>query len=336
MGTSHRREPVKRLVALIRQGLAELYGLPEGYEVVLGVGGATALWDAAAFSVIDRRSQHLVFGEFSGKFAAVASGAPHLAPPQIIESAPGTRPHPDPDSDADVYAFTHNETSTGVSMPIERPGNAEALVVVDGTSAAGAMLVEPGDVDVYYFSPQKAFGSDGGLWVALCSPAAVSRIERLSASERWIPPFLDLGIALENSRKNQTYNTPALATLFLMARQIEWILEMGGLKWAAQRSEHTSGMVYSWAETVSYASPFVAAPEDRSPTVATIDLIDGVSASVVSRVLRAHGIVDTEGYRKLDRNQVRIATFPNVVPDDVEKLLGAIDFIVERLGVDDV
>jgi phosphoserine aminotransferase len=332
MGTSHRREPVKDLVHRIRDGLTELYDLPDGYEVVLGLGGATAFWDASAFGLIERRSQHLVFGEFSSKFAAVTHGAPHLDEPDVIESAPGTRPQPVASDDVDVYAFTHNETSTGVSMPIERPVDGNGLVVVDATSAAGAIEVEPTEFDVYYFSPQKALGSEGGLWVALCSPHGISRIEALAASNRWIPPFLSLEAALANSRKDQTLNTPALATLFLLARQLDWMLDMGGLTWAAKRSRTTSDLIYDWAEASPDATPFVADVADRSPTVATIDLAEPIPAGTVAGVLRANGLVDTESYRKLGRNQLRVATFPNVDPADVRKLLGAIDFVIEQMG----
>lgn len=330
LGTSHRRPAVKSVVAAIRSGLTELYDLPPGFEVLLGVGGATAFWDAAAFGLIERRSQHLVFGVFSRKFADVVAGAPHLDPPETIESAPGTHPELAPNPEIDVYALTHNETTTGVSMPITRPAGVEGLVVVDATSAAGAIEVSPASFDCYYFSPQKAFGSDGGLWIALCSPFAVSRIERLAA-QRWIPPFLNLRTALDNARKDQTYNTPALATLFLLRRQIDWMLDMGGLAWAAQRSRRNSAVLYDWAEAAEYATPFVAAPEQRSPTVVTIDFVDGVDAGVVAGVLRANDIVDTESYRTLGRNQLRVATFPNVEPTDVEKLTRAIDYIVERL-----
>ncbi len=331
MGTSHRQQPVKDLVRRIRTGLSALYDLPEGYEVVAGIGGATAFWDAAAFGLIRRRSQHSVFGVFSGKFADAVRGAPHLEDPEVIESKIGWRPTPIPSHDVDVYALTHNETSTGVMMPIVRPVDGEALVLVDATSAAGAMEVDPHQFDAYYFSPQKAFGSDGGLWVSLMSPAAVVRIEEIAASDRWCPPFLDLRTALDNSRKDQTYNTPAVATLFLLVEQIEWMLEMGGLAWAAKRSATTSGHIYAWAEASSYANPFVQVPGDRSTTVATINLPDEISADTVEAVLRANGIVDTGSYRKLGLNQLRFATFPNIPPADAEALTAAIDYIVERI-----
>jgi len=330
LGTSHRRLTVKSVVAAIREGLTTYYDLPPGFEVILGLGGATAFWDAAAFGLIEQRSQHPVFGVFSRKFADVVAAAPHLEPPVVVESDPGTHPVVHPNPEVDVYALTHNETTTGVAMPVARPEGVEGLVVVDATSAAGAIEVSPSAFDAYYFSPQKAFGSEGGLWISLCSPLAISRIERL-ASQRWIPPFLNLRTALDNSRKDQTYNTPALATLFLMRRQLDWMLEMGGMAWAAARSRHTSGILYDWAEASDYATPFVADPEQRSPTVVTIDLSDAVDANIVAGVLRANGIVDTESYRTLGRNQLRVATFPNIEPSDAEKLTRAIDYIAERL-----
>lgn len=330
LGTSHRKAGVRDVVGRIRSGLASLYGMPDGYEVVVGVGGATAFWDAAAFSLIEHISQHLVFGEFSSKFAAVVAGAPHLGDPQVIESAPGSHPAPYPDAAVDLYALTHNETSTGVMMPVRRPA-AQGLVAVDATSAAGVVPVDPGEFDVYYFSPQKAFGSEGGLWVALCSPAALDRIGSLAESGRWRPPFLDLALAVDNSRKDQTYNTPALATLFLLAHQIDTMLERGGLAWAQERSGRSSQTIYEWAEACDYAEPFVTDPAMRSITVVTVDLDAEVSADTVESVLRANGILDTFGYRKLGRNQLRIACFPNVDPDDVATLLAAIDHVVERL-----
>ncbi len=331
MGTSHRRPGVRSVVAAIRAGLTEMFSLPGGYEVVLGVGGATLFWDAASFGLIQRRSQHLVFGEFSGKFAAVAAAAPHLEDPQIIESEPGRHPLPVADPDIDLYAFTHNETSTGVMMPIERPDGSSGLVAVDATSGAGAMTVDPSHFDAYYFSPQKVFGAEGGLWVALCSPAAVNRIDQIAASDRWIPPTLSLATALSNSRKDQTYNTPALATLFLLRRQIDTMLELGGLEWAVERCQESSSIVYAWAESRDYTTPFVTDVAMRSTTVATIDFVSDVDANTVAAVLRSNGIVDTESYRKLGRNQLRIAMFPNIEPCDLEKLTAAIDYIVERL-----
>ncbi len=336
LGTSHRRPGVRQVVGRVREGLSTLLGLPAGYEVLLGNGGATAFWDAAAFGVIERHSQHLSFGEFSAKFAAVVRGAPHLEDPEVIESPPGTCPGPVGRAGIDVYALTHNETSTGVVAPVLRPRDAEtgrdALVVVDATSAAGGVRVDAGEFDVYYFSPQKCLASDGGLWLAACSPAGVERIERLAASGRWTPPSLSLLLALENSRQDQTYNTPALATLFLLAHQVEWILGHGGLEWSAQRSEESSGILYRWAEANPLAAPFVAEAARRSPVVATVDLDPTVDADVVSAVLRRNGIVDTESYRKLGRNQLRIACFPAVEPDDVTRLTGALDHVIAALA----
>ncbi len=336
LGTSHRRPGVRQVVGRVRAGLATLLGLPEGYEVLVGNGGATAFWDAAAFGLIETRSQHLSFGEFSSKFAAVARGTPHLEDPDVIESAPGTCPDPVPREGIDIYALTHNETSTGVVAPVLRPRgsgvDAGALVVVDATSASGGVRVDPAEFDVYYFSPQKCLASDGGLWLAACSPAGVERIERLAASGRWLPPSLSLLLALENSRQDQTYNTPALATLFLLAHQVEWILDHGGLEWAAGRSEASSTILYQWAESHPLASPFVTAPERRSPVVVTIDLDAAADADVVSAVLRRNGIVDTESYRKLGRNQLRIACFPAVEPDDVMRLTRALDHVISALA----
>ncbi len=331
LGTSHRKSTVRDVVGDIRRGLAELYTLPDGYEVMLGVGGATAFWDAAAYGLVENRSQHLVFGEFSAKFAAVVAGAPHLDDPEVIESEPGTHPQSVASAGVDLYGLTHNETSTGVMMPVTRPSGAAGLVAVDATSAAGAVPVNPAHFDIYYFSPQKAFGSEGGLWVALVSPAGVERIERLHASDRWIPPFLSLWLALDNSRKDQTYNTPALATLALLRHSISRMLDGGGLSWGTDRSTRSSSTIYDWADASSFAEPFVADPAQRSITVATVDLADDVSADTVEAVLRRNGIVDTFGYRKLGRNQLRIACFPNIEPEDVATLTAAIDHIVERL-----
>ena len=330
LGTSHRRPAVKDVVRSVQAGLTDLYGLPAGYEVLLGNGGATAFWDAAAFGLVERKSQHLSFGVFSAKFAAVVSAAPYLDPPQIIVSDYGTHPLPVAAADVDTYALTHNETTTGVRMEIRRP-DAAGLVVVDATSAAGALRVDPDEFDVYYFSPQKALGSDGGLWVAACSGAAVDRIEKIAATSRYIPPFLSLQVALENSRQAQTYNTPALATLFLLAHQIEWILAMGGLEWAASRSDRNAGILYTWAERSEFAHPYVGNPSERSPVTATIDFDDSVPAMEVASILRANGIVDTESYRKLGRNQLRIGLWPAIEPGDVEALTRSIDYVVERL-----
>ena len=331
LGTSHRQAPVKSMVARLRSGLVDLFSLPDGYEVMLGNGGSTALWDALVFSFVEHRSQHLVFGEFSAKFAEASALSTHLAEPEVIESEPGTRPDPHPTEDVDTYALTQNETSTGVAMPIKRV-DPDGLVVVDATSAAAGMPIDPSEFDVYYFAPQKGFASDGGLWVALCSPAGVERIERVGDSDRYIPPSLDLLVALENSRKDQTYNTPALATLFLMVEQIEWILANGGLQWSIGRSARSADIVYGWADRHELVTPFVKDPGERSPVVATIDLADQIPAVEVSRVLRANGIVDTESYRKLNRNQLRIALYPAIEPTDVQALTRCIDFVLEALA----
>jgi phosphoserine aminotransferase len=332
LGTSHRQGTVRFMVAALRNGIAELLSLPDGYEVALGNGGTTAFWDAATFGLIDQRSQHLIFGEFSSKFAACAAAAPHLGDPEIIESAPGTVPTPKANPDVDAYCFTHNETSTGVARPPVRPEGAEGLVLVDATSAAGGLRFDASQVDAYYLATQKALASDGGLWLAALSPAAVERIERISAGDRWAPAFLDLGIALDNSRKDQTYNTPALATIFLAVQQIDWVLHNGGLPFAAGRCDRSAEILYSWAESRDYATPFVADPAIRSHVVATIDLDDELPAATVSAVLRQNLVVDTESYRKLGRNQLRIAMFPAIDPDDVEALTHCIDYVVERLG----
>ncbi len=330
LGTSHRQPGVRSVVGRVRAGVAELLGLPDGYEVLLGNGGTTAFWDAAAFGLVERHSQHLSFGEFSAKFAAVTAGAPFLDDPEIIESDPGTHPMPIPRDGVDAYALTHNETSTGVAMPIGRP-DATGLVLVDATSAAGALRVDPRAFDVYYFAPQKSMASEGGLWLAACSPGAIERIERIGASDRWQPPFSSLVLALENSRLDQTYNTPALATLFLIADTLEWMLANGGLEWSAARCERSAEIVYTWAGSRPFATPFVADPGQRSPVVATIDF-DGVDAGAITAALRANGIVDTESYRKLRRNQLRIAMFPAIEPDDVRTLTLAIDHVVDALS----
>jgi phosphoserine aminotransferase len=327
LGTSHRQRPVKEVVHRIRTGLVDLLVAPDGYEVVLGNGGATAFWDMAAFGLIERRSQHLSFGAFSSRFASVVASTPHLDAPDVIESAPGTHPVPRASGDIDTYAITHNETSTGVAMELSRP--APGIVAVDGTSAAGALCFDAAAVDAYYFSTQKAFGSDGGLWVALLSPAAVARIERIAASGRHIPSFLSLSAALENSRRDQTLNTPSLATLFLLERQVEWILSNGGMEWAERHCRVMSSMLYEWAEQRDYASPFVEDPAMRSPVTVTIDLT--VDAASVSAVLRDNGIVDTESYRKLGRNQLRIGVWPATDHEDVQRLVACVDYVVERL-----
>ncbi len=332
LGTSHRQAPVRSMVGRIRAGLAELFSLPEGYEVLLGNGGTTCFWDAATFGLIQSQSQHLSFGEFSSKFAGAVKAAPHLKDPQVIEARVGTHPLPAADPSVDLYALTHNETSTGVAMEIRRPAGAEGLVAVDATSAAGGMRVDPAEFDVYYLAPQKCFASDGGLWVALCSPAAVERIERIAATDRWVPSFLDLKIALDNSRLDQTYNTPALVTLHLFVQQLEWMLGNGGLEWTAARCDRSAEILYTWAEQSGFARPFVENPADRSHVVGTIDFVDAVDAAAVAKVLRQNGVVDTEPYRKLGRNQMRIAMFPAIDPEDVAALCGCITHIVGALA----
>ncbi|MDJ1138483.1 phosphoserine transaminase [Streptomyces iconiensis] len=333
LGTSHRQAPVKNLVGKVRDGVRSLFGLPEGYEVVLGNGGSTAFWDVATHGLIDSRSQHLAFGEFSSKFAKAAQQAPWLGKPSIIQSDPGTHPTALAEDGVDAYALTHNETSTGVAMPLSRvPGAADdALVLVDATSGAGGLPVDITETDVYYFAPQKSFAADGGLWIAVFSPAAVQRAERIAASERHIPAFFDLQTAIDNSRKNQTYNTPALSTLFLLNDQLEWINGQGGLDWAVKRTADSSSRLYGWAEKSAHATPFVTDPAQRSQVVGTIDFADGIDAAAVAKVLRANGIVDTEPYRKLGRNQLRVAMFPAVEPADVEALTACVDYVIERL-----
>jgi phosphoserine aminotransferase len=331
LGTSHRQATVRFMVAALRNGIAELLSLPDGYEVALGNGGTTAFWDAATFGLIEQRSQHLSFGEFSSKFAACALAAPHLDDPDVIESPPGTLPEAKATPDVDAYCLTHNETSTGVAAPLARPDGAEGLVLVDATSAAGGLRFDAAQTDAYYFAPQKGLASDGGLWLAALSPAAVERIERIAGGDRWVPAFLDLGIALDNSRKDQTYNTPALATIFLAVQQVEWILHNGGLGFAAGRCDRSAEIIYGWAERSDYATPFVTDPALRSHVVATIDLDGSVEATAVSAVLRQNFVLDTESYRKLGRNQLRIALYPAIEPDDVEALTHCIDYVVERL-----
>jgi phosphoserine aminotransferase len=333
MGTSHRQAPVKDLVGRVRAGLGELFSVPDGYEVVLGNGGTTAFWDAAATSIVRKRPLHLTYGEFSSKFAKATAGAPFLADPILIEAEPGDSPVPVADPEADVIAWAHNETSTGVMLPVERPeGAGDSLVLIDGTSGAGGLPVEIGQADAYYFAPQKAFASDGGLWLAVLSPAAISRIEELDGADdgRWQPAFLSLAVALENSRKDQTYNTPALATLFLLADQIEWLLEGGGLEFGVSRSLASSRHLYGWAEESELATPFVTDPAKRSLVVGTIDFADEIDAAAVASTLRANGIVDVEPYRKLGRNQLRIGMFPAVDPGDAEALTACIDWVLEN------
>jgi phosphoserine aminotransferase len=333
LGTSHRQAPVRHLVRRIRDGLAELFALPEGYLVVLGNGGSTAFWEVAAFGLIGQRSQHLSFGEFSAKFAAAAAAAPWLDDPTVIRAAPGSHPEASAETGIDAYALTHNETSTGVAMPVRRvPGaDAGALMLVDATSGAGGLPVTATEFDAYYFAPQKSFGSDGGLWIALLSPAAVERAEQLADSDRYIPEFLSLRGAIANSRQQQTYNTPALATLIMLAEQIDWMLAAGGLAWTTQRTAQSSCHLYEWAEHTSYTTPFVTDPAQRSAVVGTIDLDPAIDAGDVSGILRSNGIVDTDSYRKLGRNQLRIGMFPAVDPADIQALTACIDYVAQRL-----
>jgi phosphoserine aminotransferase len=333
LGTSHRQKPVKNVVKSVREGLNSLFSLPEGYEVILGNGGSTAFWDIATFGLIEDRSQHLVFGEFSSKFASAAKEAPFLGEPTVIKSEPGTHPAAVAEAGIDVYALTHNETSTGVAMQIKRPAGTDgALVLVDATSAAGGLDVDAKEFDTYYFAPQKSFASDGGLWLALMSPAAIARAEKIKASDRWIPAFFDLGIAIENSRLDQTYNTPALITLTLLDEQIKWMNSNGGLKFAAGRSADSASRLYGWAEKTSYTTPFVTDPAQRSKVVATINFDDAIDATKVAAALRANGIVDTEPYRKLGKNQLRIGMFPAVDPSDIDALTASIDYVVANLS----
>ncbi len=335
MGTSHRQAPVRDLVARVRGGLAELFSLPDGYEVALGNGGTTAFWDAACAWLVRERALHLTYGEFSAKFAKATAGAPFLADPILVEADPGEAPAPSADPAADAIAWAHNETSTGVMVPVERPADTgDALVLIDATSGAGGLPVDVGQADAYYFAPQKAFGADGGLWLALLSPAAIARIEELDgagAGERWQPGFLSLQTALENSRKEQTYNTPALATLLLLADQVEWMLAGGGLGWCVGRTTASSEHLYAWAENTDFASPFVADPAKRSLVVGTIDFDQSVDAAAIAAALRANGVVDVEPYRKLGRNQLRIGMFPAVAPADVEALTACVDWVVENV-----
>lgn len=335
MGTSHRQKPVKDLVGRVRDGLGDLFSLPDGYEIALGNGGATAFWDAAAAWLVRDRALHLVYGEFSRKFSQVTAGAPFLSDPVLIEAEPGSAPDPQGQEGVDVIGWAHNETSTGVMVPVQRPADAgDSLVLIDATSGAGGLPVDIAETDVYYFAPQKAFGSDGGLWLATLSPAAISRIEELDgSSDRWQPPFLSLKTALDNSRKNQTYNTPALATLYLLAEQIDWMLEGGGLEFCVGRTTASSCHLYQWAESSDFATPFVSDPANRSLVVGTIDFDDSIDAAAVAATLRANGIVDVEPYRKLGRNQLRVAMFPAVEPADVEALTACIDWVIGNAGV---
>jgi phosphoserine aminotransferase len=338
MGTSHRQKTVKAQVGRVRHGLRALFSLPDGYEVVLGNGGTTCFWDAATFGLIREQSQHLSFGEFSSKFASCVTAAPHLKDPQIISAEVGTHPLPVADPSVDLYALTHNETSTGVAMPIRRPDGATlpadggGLVAVDGTSGAGGLRVDPHEFDAYYLAPQKCFASDGGLWIALMSPAALERVEQIAASGRWIPTFLDLKTAVDNSVLDQTYNTPALATIFMLAEQLDWMNANGGLEWTTARCDRSAEILYTWAEQSGFARPFVENPSQRSHVVGTIDFVDAIDASAIAAVLRSNGIVDTEPYRKLGRNQLRIAMFPAIEPDDVASLCACINYVVGALA----
>jgi phosphoserine aminotransferase len=332
LGTSHRQKTVKSVVGSLRAGLRELFTLPDGYEVVLGNGGTTCFWDAATFGLIEQKSQHLSFGEFSSKFATAASDAPHIADPEIIASEVGTHPEAVAREDIDLYALTHNETSTGVMMEITRPAGSAGLVAVDATSGAGGLRVDPTQFDAYYFAPQKCFGSDGGLWVALLSPAAIERIGTIAATGRWVPASMDLTIALDNSRLDQTYNTPALATLYLFDDQVRWFNENGGMEFSTGRCDRSAEILYTWAEQADFATPFVAREQDRSHVIGTIDFDESVDAAQVAKILRANGIVDTEPYRKLGRNQLRIAMFPAIDSEDIAALCGCITHVVGALA----
>ncbi|NED98957.1 phosphoserine transaminase [Phytoactinopolyspora halotolerans] len=334
LGTSHRQAPVKNLVGRVREGVAQLLGLPDGYEVILGNGGTTAFWDAAAFGLVRQKAQHLSFGEFSSKFAAVTKAAPWLDEPSVIKVEPGTLASPQAEEGVDAYAWPHNETSTGVMAPVRRVEGAadDALVLVDATSGAGGLPLDPTQADVYYFAPQKNLASDGGLWIAAMSPAALARVDEIASTDRYVPTFLDLPTAIDNSRKNQTYNTPAVATLFLLAEQLDWLNGNGGLDFAVGRTTDSSTRLYTWAEKTSYTSPYVADAAARSLVVGTVDFDDSIDAAEVAKTLRANGIVDVEPYRKLGRNQLRVAMFPAVEPSDVEALTACIDWVVEQLG----
>ncbi|OAN34793.1 phosphoserine transaminase [Mycolicibacterium iranicum] len=331
-GTSHRQAPVKNLVGRVRDGLRQLFSLPDGYEVVLGNGGSTAFWDAAAFGLIDTRSLHLTYGEFSAKFASAVAKNPFVGDPIVVKADPGSAPKPQSDPSVDLIAWAHNETSTGVAVPVVRPeGSGDALIAIDATSAAGGLPVDITEVDVYYFAPQKNFAGDGGLWIAILSPSALARVASIAAAGRWVPEFLSLPIAIDNSVKNQTYNTPAIATLILLAEQLDWLNGNGGLDWAVKRTADSSQRLYSWAEAASFATPFVGDPQLRSQVVGTVDFSDDVDAAAVASILRANGIVDTEPYRKLGRNQLRVGMFPAVDPEDVSALTACVDYVVERL-----
>lgn len=332
MGTSHRQPPVKNVVGRVRDGLSSLFSLPEGYEVVVGNGGTTAFWDAAAFGLVREKALHLTYGEFSSKFAKVTAGAPFLQDPVVVSADPGSAPEPTTDPSVDLIGWAHNETSTGVMLPVSRPaGSDNALVAIDATSGAGGLPVDISDTDVYYFAPQKCFASDGGVWVSIMSPAALERVAEIAATDRWCPDFLSLPTAVDNSAKNQTYNTPAVATLLMFADQIEWMNERGGLDWCVSRTADSSSRLYDWAEASDFATPFVTEPAHRSQVVGTIDLDERIDAAKVAKTLRANGIVDTEPYRKLGRNQLRIGMFPAIEPEDVTQLTRCIDHVVGEL-----
>ncbi|GAA1246637.1 phosphoserine transaminase [Janibacter melonis] len=331
LGTSHRQAPVRELVGSVRAGVAELLGAPDGYEVVLGNGGSTAFWEVAAFGLVHERAQHCVFGEFSSKFAEVTRSAPFVGEPSVVSAEPGSIARPVAQDGVDVYAWPHNETSTGAMAPVERPeGTDGALVLVDATSAAGGVAVDLAQSDVYYFAPQKCFASDGGLWLAVLSPAALERAEQVRASGRWVPPSLDLVTAVEQSRKDQTYNTPAIATLVMLDAQLRWLLEQGGLAWADARTRESSGLLHAWADRREEVTPFVTDPAHRSQVVTTLDLAEHVDADAIATTLREHGVVDVDPYRKLGRNQLRVATFPAVEPDDVAALIACLDHLLDR------
>jgi len=334
LGTSHRQGPVRNLVAQIRGGLGDLFSLPEGYEIVLGNGGSTAFWDIAAFGLVRDRAQHLAFGEFSAKFASVTRKAPFLGDPTVITGEPGTLPSPRAEAGIDVYAWAHNETSTGVMAPVHRLEGADdgALMVIDATSGAGGLPLDAAEADVYYFGPQKCFAADGGLWIAAFSPAALARVDEIAAAGRWVPDFFSLPTAINNSRLNQTYNTPAVSTLALLSNQISWINDQGGLEWAVKRTTDSSSRLYEWAQTTAYTSPFVADPASRSLVVGTIDFTDAVDAASVAAALRANGVVDVEPYRKLGRNQLRVGMFPAIDPDDISRLIASIEYVVAAIG----
>ena len=334
LGTSHRQKTVKSQVGRVRAGLRDMFSLPDDYEVVLSNGGSTAFWDVATYGLIRDRAQFLTFGEFGSKFAKATKDAPWLGEPTVINSDPGSAPSFQAEAGVDFYGTPHNETSTGVAIKPTRVAgaDADALMAFDATSGAGGLLVDPAEFDVYYFAPQKCFGSDGGVWFALMSPKAIARAAEISATGRHIPAFLDLSTAIENSRADQTYNTPALATIFMMAEQVDWFNANGGLSWCNKRTTESSAHLYSWAEANPLTSPYVTDPSLRSQVIGTIDFDDSVDAAEIAKILRANGVVDTEPYRKLGRNQLRVAMFPSIEPADVRALTGCIDYILTKLG----